>query len=465
MKKAISLLLVLVVALSLSVVTFAATDYPGIGTNNFAGNTGIAGTNNLAGNTGTAGANHSAGNTGIARSNFADNSDIIFLPEPGELGSEEAGNPQTFALRTPTGTPNVTTVTVNAGELFIADTKNSVVVGTDTVLKPNETYKFDVYYATSAITASDAAVISASQLVRKGNLGSTGSVKFRTIKGSSSIQSTKVRTKGSGNTQSYYVEISTRNLYGTKINDVEYDLSATISGTPPAAPLAITPTASTNTFRVGFMTIEDNETDVGEEGTIVIYNDAPVILKEQFSDIAKSANYKNVTFEGEEGTWSFKGKVAGMRDTNFYYDFDPDTDLLNKFPEHEFKFLSFRAGVNFPTTGEMRIDVSDVSDTFRTMYAYLYRDGKLTEINGAYDSSTDELVFRTNYLGKFIITNQAITDTSLIEEPEFPEEEPAIPIPPTTNNPHTGAAASTNVMVALGLVSLASAAAVSRKRK
>jgi LPXTG-motif cell wall-anchored protein len=279
-----------------------------------------------------------------------------------------------------------------------------------------------------------------------------------------------VRTRGSGASQTFYIEITTRNVYGTKLNDVEYDLSATVSGTalstnPGLGMLPAVPTASINYFKVGFMTISDDQTDVGEEGTIVIYKETPVILKDQFADIAKSANYKNVIFEGEEGTWSFRGKVAGMKDSNFYYDFDPDTDLLNKFPEHEFKFLTFRAGVNFPTTGEMRIDVSDVSDTFNTMYAYLYREGKLTEINGTYDAATDELVFRTNYLGRFLISNRAITDTSLVPELEPEEEVPVEPHPPTTTNPHTGAPASANAMVALGLVSLASAAVVGRKRK
>jgi hypothetical protein len=210
--------------------------------------------------------------------------------------------------------------------------------------------------------------------------------------------------------------------------------------------------------------MDDNLLDVGEEGTIIIENEAPVIMKDQFTEIAKSANYKNIYIESEEeGSWSFKGKVAGMKDTNFYYDFDPDTDLLNKFPDQEFKFLTFRGGVNFPTNGEMRIDVSDVSDVFDTLYPYLYRDGKLTSINGTDDAGTSQLVFRTNHLGKFIITNKKITDSSML--PDEPVEEAPIaevPAPPATNNPYTGA--PIDLTAVFGLISMAAGSLVSRKR-
>jgi LPXTG-motif cell wall-anchored protein len=334
-------------------------------------------------------------------------------------------------------------------------------VGNDSLLRPDETYRFDLYYASTDVSGSVGTSVASPGIAGVSKLSKTevgdGTVRVRAIKGSSNIQSAKIKTSGRGAAMEYYLELVTRANYGTKINDIEYTLgvlnaTAAVKDTPYL-------------FRVGFNTISDTETDVGEGGTITISNDAPVILKEQFSDIAKSANYKNVTFEAEDGNWSFTGKVAGMKDTNFTYNYDPDTDFLNRFPEHDFKFLNFPAGVNFPTTGEMRIDVSDISDNFRTLYAYLYRDGKLTEIHGTYDSGADQLVFRTNYLGRFIITDRPITDVSLLsEELEEVVPVPEVPTTPQNTNPHTGAAAP-DAMVALGLLSLASAAVISRKRK
>jgi LPXTG-motif cell wall-anchored protein len=450
MKKAISLLLALTMTLGLSVVAFAASDIPGTysqNTQNTRGhslNTPNAGRYSM--NTPNAG-NYSMNtpNAGRYSLDTADSSGITYIAD--------------VAPATPGGT---VTYNVNKGELFLVN--NRKVVGVDTELRPDETYKFDIYYANADSSArSDEELIRDFAKLTKADIGK-GTVKVRTLKGSSAVVSAKVKTIGSGSTMTYRLEIETRPNYGTKMTDLEYNLNVVDTDTTN------TFVESLHTFTVGFNTISDSDTDVGEGGTITISNDAPVILKEQFSDIAKSANYKNIIFESDDGNWRFTGKVAGMKDTNFSYNYDPNTDLLNRFPEHEFKFLNFPAGVNFPTTGEMRIDVSDVSSDFRNMHTYLYRDGKLTEINATYDSGADEIYFRTNYLGRFIVSNERITDTSLFPEPEVEEEEeeyipvPHVPETPGYNNPNTGAADTTGIMVTLGLVSLASAAAISRKR-
>jgi hypothetical protein len=411
MKKAISLLLVLAVSLGLSSIAFAATDIPGTYT-------------------------------------FPDTNINQISPMVAE--------------GVPIASPATTTYNIGKDELFLV--YNNGIIGADTELRPDETYKFDIYHTSAGFTNATAANILAhanTKKITKADIG-TGTIKVRTVKGSSAIQSAKIRTVGTGTTQTYRLEIVTRPNYGTSTTDVEYVLYV-VDPTNTAFAFA----DATHTFTVGFNTISDSQTDVGEEGTITISNDAPVITKDQFADIAKSANYKNVIFESDDGNWSYKGKVAGMKSSNFSFNYDPDTDLMNKFPDQEFKFVNFPAGVSFPTTGEMRIDVSDVSEDFRTMHAYLYRNGQLTEINGTYDSGADQIVFRTNYLGRFVITNARITDTSLIPEEEnevIPEEEEEENYPPTTHNPGTGAG-SVDAMTLFGLVTLASAAVVSKKRR
>lgn len=427
MKKAISLLAALTIASSLGVATFAADDIPGTFTTQ---------------------------NT---------DPDIIYLPDTNTDDTNRATTPFISIV----GQENE--IVIGTRELFLVDNTNNV-AGIYTKLDPDTEYTYRVYYNNSdaelrgadsaAILGTSAAPTAGTELT--GQIINDGTIRLRTLKGSSNIQSARIKTIGRGDTARYELVLNTRASYGTKLNDVEYSLNVTGSKSP-----AGTFKESTHTFEVGYASISDEETDIGEGGYITISNDFPVITKEQFVAIAKSVNYKTVNFEGEDGGWVYVGRVSGMGDSNFYYTYDVIPELINKYPDQEYKFLSFKAGVTFPASGEMRIDVSDIYDDFGTMYAYLYRNGKLTRIDSTYDSGANEIVFRTNYLGSFVITDTEITDTSIITEPEKPEEpeEPEEPNEPGSGNPNTGASSMMNVAVTLGLVSLVAASAVSRKRK
>lgn len=358
---------------------------------------------------------------------------------------------------------------VGPRELFIVDAKNKLVGGVYNKLDPDTEYTFRIYYnnSNSTITADNDAdllnvIVNPDVVELSGALINKGTIQLRTIKGSSNIQSAKIKTIGRGDGARYEMVVNTRAYYGTKLNEVEYTLDVTGSASP-AGSFA----KSTHMFEVGYETINDNETDVGENGTITISNDAPVITKDQFVDIAKSANYKTVRFEGDDGGWIFTGRVSGMADSNFYYTYDVIPDIVNKFPDQEYKFLTFKAGVTFPTNGEMRIDVSDISDDFAKLHTYLFRNGKLTKIATTYDSGSDEIVFRTNYLGSFVITDTAITDTSVLGETDKDEEDEKDVSGEQggTGNPNTGATSAMNLGVTLGLVSLVAASAISRKKK
>lgn len=431
MKRAISLLVALATASSMGVATFAADDTPGIATRSA--------------DTFTAATDDTLTST--------DNDTFTFPNLMVEEGTVEG------------------TFTVGAHELFLV-ANTDYVIGAETPLIPDKDYTFEIWINNSGdplVTDANGRLVSAATTTRlTGAMVDGGTLRIRSVKGSSAITSAKIKTKGRGNTATYTMEIDTRANYGTKITDVEYNLVVTGQGATGAALAQINTSALA--FKVGFPAISDDETDVGEDGYITITNDAPVIKKDQFTDIAKSANYKAINIEGEDGGWVYKGRVSGTKDSNFYFSYDVVSDLVEKFPDQEYKFLNFKGGVTFSAMGEMRIDVSDISDDFGTVYTYLYRNGKLTAIDTTYDSGTDEVVFRTNYLGTFVITDTEITDTTIIgeaEEPEEPEPEPEEPEPeePAHGNPGTGANRAVNVAVTLGLVSLASAGAISRKKK
>lgn len=447
MKKAISLLVAMVLSASIGVAAFAAEDVAG--TN---------GTNDTPETPETTGATDTTGTGGAAITD--DTTPMVrALISSGDI---TAGNE---------------TITINKGELYLVDAGNQVVGGIYNLLDPGTEYTFRIHYATDDITEQTSSAVAGNttqgaELTGKALAG--GTIRLRTVRGSSHIQSARIKTIGRGDTARYELVLTTRNTYGTKMNEVEYSLGVTGSTNETT-----TFKDSGHIFQVGWRSIPDDETQIGEGGYITISNDYPVITKEQFTAIAKSVNYKTVNFEGEDAGWLFTGRVSGMGDTNFHYTYDVTPELINLFPEQDFKFLTFNAGVTFPASGEMHIDVSDVSEAYgRNLYTYLYRNGKLTLVDTTYDVGANEVVFRTNYLGSFVITDRAITNTSIVgEENKEEEEEEVTPNENTDNetnnnvnnihgNPQTGAASAMNAIVALGLATVATAGAIlPRKRK
>ena len=334
------------------------------------------------------------------------------------------------------------------------------------VITPGEEYTLDVYYATTASSTDEAGILANSAPVTR-NLLDGGKLRLRTVKGSTSIATAKLEENGSGSNATYQIVLTAKSNYGTKLSDVEYALEVTGAGSTGSIFTKRTGVA----FRVGFEKMEDSELDAYEEGdTVTLYNDRPVVTKKQFENLAKAFNYKAVTFEDENATWTFTGRVSGMSDTNFYNTQEIIPSVVIDNPDVDFKFVNFLGGVKLPTNGEMRIDVSDISADFNELNLYLSRGGALTPIAATHDRDTDELVFKTNYLGTFIIADTAIA--AELEEPLSPEDPNYLPpvdqnnptLPLNPNNPGTGAT-DAGIISMIGLAALAGAGCLIRKKK
>jgi LPXTG-motif cell wall-anchored protein len=120
----------------------------------------------------------------------------------------------------------------------------------------------------------------------------------------------------------------------------------------------------------------------------------------------------------------------------------------------------------------MRIDVSDISGDFEQMYVYLSRGGALTPITAVHDRDTDEIVFKTNYLGTFIISEDEVAlSTEEPAEPTDPDDPnyvppaPTNPVNPNPTNPGTGASHAADLITAIGLAAITGAGSLLRKRK
>lgn len=352
-------------------------------------------------------------------------------------------------------------VSLAAGQIvLVTDATTPALVMPNAHLDPGKDYRFRIYK--SDVTQTETVGNLQLSPVTDDMLGG-GKFRLRGRTGTGVISSAKIVKRGTGTTATYRLDITTRQNWGVKLTDVEYLISVT-GGTNAAI------TEGAPTFSVGYRQVPDEDIDaVGEDGILTISNDYPVVKKAQFTELARNANYKAITFDSDDGLWTYIGRVSGMGDTNFYHTRDVIEPIATKLETMNIEYLTFGAGVNFPTHGEMRINAADFTDTFDTfsrVYAYLYRDGKLTRINATYDSGADEIVFRTNYLGSFIITEREITDTTIVdnnvtENPEIPATETPIV---NNENPSTGASAGMNVAVALGIVSLAALSFTSRKK-
>lgn len=383
---------------------------------------------------------------GVNATVFAATDDIISF--------SETSTASFIAPRVNYGNSNdVVSLVENEIVIVTNDTKEEIIMP-ESHLEPGKEYSFKVFMSTANQTnvTSGAAAITA---ITDQMLGG-GKFRIQGKGGTSAIEKIEIKKRGTGPNATYRLDITTKETWGTKLNDIEYIFSV-IKQTEATAH---TIENGNLTLKVGYQKVSDEEVEAYDEGdTITISQDYPVYTREHFKTIAKNTNYKTILLEDEDNEWSFLGRVSGMGDTNFKYTRDVIPAIVERFPDQEFEFFTFGGGVNFPTHGEFRLDVGDFAANHNKIYTYLYRNGTLTPINTTYDIANDELVFRTNYLGSFVITNEQITDTSIVEKPE--EEKPTEK--PETENPSTGASAGMNLAIALGLTSLA-AISITRKK-
>ena len=364
---------------------------------------------------------------------------------------------------------------VRPGEMFLMS-DGSVVVP-ETLLIPNSEFLFDIYYNSTGADIDqdindplDAGLIPLTEEVISGPLGSnyTGRLRLRSGRGTTTIARSEIRTRGTGTARTYHLQLETRANYNTRQTDVSFNLETT--GSVPAPTAGAAPIRSGISFVVGWPRMEADEIDIYAEGdTVTITNEYPVIMRREIERLVRNHNYRPIHLAFEDGSWEYTGRMSGMGDTNFYTTQDVVPALMNRF-DQDFKFLSLPAGVTFPTNGEFRIDVSDVSDDWDRIYTYLYRNGNLTPISTNYDSMDDMIYFRTNFLGSFVMTDVEITDLNLIVQPEEPEVQEPYPEQPETNNPPmgVGAAGGSSLAMILGTTSLLGASAgaiVTRRRR
>ncbi|WMJ85077.1 hypothetical protein ACS3UN_03890 [Oscillospiraceae bacterium LTW-04] len=305
-----------------------------------------------------------------------------------------------------------------AATAFAVDPKNNIVLGADadsglvlkdSLLKPGETYRFPV---SISIAGAEATPLNDDLL---------------------EDYSFKISNTGEGDSMSefvldriggvYYISATVKAGWPAVSTEEEYSMKLTEKS---ASKNAVEITVA---FETGYKVVSDDYiASLAKEDEIKVDNDTPVFTKSQLNQISDLNNNKKVTFTNDN--WNYTVIVSGMKDINMLHNNNAIAEILNKYADNNFAFLTFPAGTKFTTNGTMEIDVADYTDDFGgKFFVYRYLGGKLTLINSSYDADDEVLSFTTNTLGRFVITDKAITDAVVV-----PETDSNLP-----SNPSTGA--------------------------
>lgn len=308
-----------------------------------------------------------------------------------------------------------------AATAFAVDPKNDIVLGTDadsglvlkdSLLEPGETYRFPV---SISIAGAQATPLTEDML---------------------EDYSFKISNTGEGNSMSefvldkiggvYYISATVKAGWPAVTTEEEYSMKLTEKSVSKNA------VEVTVAFETGYKTVSDDYiASLAKEDEIKINNDTPVFTKSQLEKISDLNNNKKVTFTNDN--WNYSVIISGMKDINMLHNNKAIPEILKKYENNNFEFLTFPAGTKFSTNGTMEIDVSNYTDDFGgKFFVYRYLDGKLTLINSSYNAEDEVLSFTTNTLGRFVITDKAVNDAVVIPDNGSNNGNPS--------NPSTGAA-------------------------
>jgi hypothetical protein len=122
---------------------------------------------------------------------------------------------------------------------------------------------------------------------------------------------------------------------------------------------------------------------------------------------------------------------------------DADLDIVKANPDADLEFLNFTGAPTFSANAKVEIYADE------NKYLYEIKDGKLVESTFKYDEDAYAFVGKARTLGKYVISDMKLVAAATAEE---------------TKNPDTGANDVVGVAVALAVVSLVAAGAVSLKK-
>ncbi len=198
-----------------------------------------------------------------------------------------------------------------------------------------------------------------------------------------------------------------------------------------------------------------------DNGLVVKADTATVITTEGF----EAAGNKSLSVEFDGYTIKFV-KTTDQKGINFDCNTVDIDEIVEKYDDNEFKFLSFTSNVKLANRGILTIDFDEYdeeafgfssNDDEMIVYLYTYDGSALTYVGKVNLADDDEVKYDLkagDTLGQYVITNAEITGANTTDPDDTDEE----------TNPNTGVSSSISAVVALGMIALVSAAAISLKK-
>ena len=254
-----------------------------------------------------------------------------------------------------------------------------------------------------------------------------------------------------------YLSLTPGNYFGVSSQQVQYTVSLVKKGGSSVL------SQCSVSWKVGYPAMDDDKLGASTQ----IDPSAPVLTREQLAAIQKITGAGQASFVGDG--WQFSVRLLDQSAVNFHSSAANIQAISNKYPDADFRFMSFGGKPAFDFSGRLTLDVSEMLDEYGDIYLYRYLDGVLYSLGYQLDEENGTISIGTKQLGSYAVSNLKIPNGTVVGG--------AVPGSSSSGsnsgsssdadkgNPSTGGADFTGIALAVGFASLAGAAAAVKVRK
>ena len=249
-----------------------------------------------------------------------------------------------------------------------------------------------------------------------------------------------------------YLSLTPGAIFTVSPQDVKYTVSLSFKNSSAVL------SQVTVQWKVGYPSVDDG--DLG--ASTAIDPSAPVLTKEQLAAIEKITGDGQASFTGSG--WQFHVRLLDQEAVNFHYSAQNIKAVSDRYPEADFRFLTFGGKPAFDFYGTLTLDISAVLEEYEDLYLYRYLDGVLYSLKYDLDQDAQTISIRTKQLGSYIVSDTKIPNGTAVGGNSSGSAGNS-GSGSDKGNPSTGGTDFTAIALALGSVSLAGAAAAVKYRR